>query len=415
MWTSYLVDKNLCKPLNEVVDSDIAGWGVIAAFTASTLLNLSTIILGYLFNALPVSKGDPTFVDRWFLEILYLRKPGDPGPAIELSPMLGGQIRNRTGQASTTQQSTETLISTDPTISTVTTGSQRPTSSSQNRLALRSNTNQAVTQSAQDPRQDPIAPGIDSGSDGYNSGTWDTALEVLVLGMSDQQLITGMALLIPTLLMTMGLHGLNKTLSVYSFKVVTMLAYFSFIVQLCSLTVVKKRTNTGRYMRRFRACTMSLFLSLLVPCMIVSESVTFRFNSNISVKCALENLHLIDPNRPGYTSISDEAIILFNLVVLISVILLGYYRVVFSRLHQTGNNLESMFWERLGLDDFKSSILFQIIWMIFYFVFGLANLYKFLIDKYADIGSIEPSFGQLVPLFLLVYPFISALEVVSRK
>ncbi|CVK85199.1 uncharacterized protein FPRN_06924 [Fusarium proliferatum] len=414
MWTSYLVDKNLCKPLDDVVDSDIAGWGVIAAFTASTLLTLSAIIIGYILNALPAARDDLALVDHWFLKMLCLRKSDNPESAIELSPA-DNQSNNSTNEASPTQQYTGTQINTDPSSSTIATGSLRQTSSTQNRLALRSNTGQAATQSAQGPTQDLIAPGTDLSPDGHSSGTWNTALEVLILGLSDQQLITGMALLIPTLLMTMGLHGLNESLSVYSFKVVTMLAYFSFIVQLCSLTVVKRRASTGRYMRLFRACAMSLFLSLLIPCMVVSESVTFRFNSNTSVKCALENLHLIDPDKPGYTSVSDEAIILFNMVVLISVILLGYYRVVFGRPDATGANLESMFWKHLGLVDFKSSILFQIIWMIFYFVFGLANLYKFLIDKYADIGSIQPSFGQLVPLFLLVYPFILAFEVVSRK
>lgn len=273
--------------------------------------------------------------------------------------------------------------------------------------------------------------------------------------MGDQQLFTGMALMIPMLLITGGLHGLNESFSVYSFKVVTMLAYFSFIIQLCSLTVIPNDVSEKQTLRYFRASVMLVFLLLLISCMVISQSVTFRFNSNVSVKCALQNLHIVDPQRPGYTVFSDEAIIFFNLLVLIAIIVFEYVRRVKrllnpesrdsdnitspinepaneptndSAIELTTNSatvstinpintgtIEHRFWMHLGLENFESSFLLELIWMLFYFTFGLANLCKFLVDQNADIGAIEPSFGQLVPIFLLAHPFISASEALPSE
>ncbi|KAM0295042.1 hypothetical protein ACHAPM_011103 [Fusarium culmorum] len=159
---------------------------------------------------------------------------------------------------------------------------------------------------------------------------------------------------------------------------------------------------------------------------------------------------MVDPQRPGYTVFSDEAIIFFNLLVLIAIIVLEYLRRVRgllnpdsrdsdnittpmneptndSAIELTTNSateaitnpidtgtMEHRFWLHLGLENFESSFLLELIWMLFYFTFGLANLCKFLVDQQADIGAIEPSFGQLVPIFLLAHPFISASEAFPR-
>ncbi|KAF5229950.1 hypothetical protein FAUST_10114 [Fusarium austroamericanum] len=397
MYASYLVDQKVCKAHKDVVDSDVAGWGVITAFTAAIFLNLCAIVTAYLLLALPTTRYQP--VDRLFLEIIGIHIPDSPTTS---NHHTGNQGHDGTTSETPTPDSPE-----DPPVS-------RPISES--------------THDTTPERQ------------------WTRASRVLVLGMGDQQLFTGMALMIPMLLITGGLHGLNESLSVYSFKVVTMLAYFSFIIQLCSLTVIPNDASEKQTLRYFRAGFMLLFLLLLISCMVISQSVTFRFNSNVSVKCALQNLHMVDPQRPGYTVFSDEAIIFFNLLVLIVIIVLEYLRRVRgllnpdlrdsdnittpmneptndSAIELTTNSatetitnpidtgtMEHRFWLHLGLENFESSFLLELIWMLFYFTFGLANLCKFLVDQQADIRAIEPSFGQLVPIFLLAHPFISASE-----
>ncbi|PCD30223.1 hypothetical protein FGRA07_10373 [Fusarium graminearum] len=401
MYASYLVDQKVCKALKDVVDSDVAGWGVITAFTAAIFLNLCAIVTAYLLFALPITRYQP--VDRLFLEIIGIHIPHDQS----------------TSDHHTNTQKHEGTASAPPT----------PDS----------------------PEQSTVSRPISESTHRVTTGRkWSSASKALILGMSDQQLFTGMALIIPMLLMTGGLHGLNESLSVYSFKVVTMLAYFSFIIQLCSLTVIPDGVSEKQTLRYFRASVMLLFLLLLISCMVISQSVTFRFNSNVSVKCALQNLHMVDPQRPGYTFFSDEAIIFFNLLVLIAIIVLEYLRRVRGLLNPDSRDsdnittpmneptndsaielmtnsateaitnpidtgtMEHRFWLHLGLENFESSFLLELIWMLFYFTFGLANLCKFLVDQQADIGAIEPSFGQLVPIFLLAHPFISASEAFPR-
>ncbi|CAF3505864.1 unnamed protein product [Fusarium graminearum] len=346
MYASYLVDQKVCKALKDVVDSDVAGWGVITAFTAAIFLNLCAIVTAYLLFALPTTRYQP--VDRLFLEIIGIHIPHDQS----------------TSDHHTNTQKHEGTASAPPT----------PDS----------------------PEESTVSRPISESTHRVTTGRkWSSASKALILVIPDG--------------------------------------------------VSEKQT-----LRYFRASVMLLFLLLLISCMVISQSVTFRFNSNVSVKCALQNLHMVDPQRPGYTVFSDEAIIFFNLLVLIAIIVLEYLRRVRgllnpdsrdsdnittpmkeptndSAIELTTNSateaitnpidtgtMEHRFWLHLGLENFESSFLLELIWMLFYFTFGLANLCKFLVDQQADIGAIEPSFGQLVPIFLLAHPFISASEAFPR-
>ncbi|KAJ3538401.1 hypothetical protein NM208_g5921 [Fusarium decemcellulare] len=368
--SSYLVTYGLCEPLSDVVDSDVAGWGVITAFTVAIAFNISAIVIGYLLLALPEDRYNS--VDNCFLAMLGLRT-----------------VAARHAGSAT---------------------SNNPTARHDGDSAAQS----PSTATPNNPPREPSA--IDHSK--ATRGEWTRALEPFVLGMSDQQLFTGMALMTATMFMVGGLHGLDASLSVYTFQVVTMLAYFSCIIHLCSLTVVRNHFDEHRRLGYFRASLMLLFLALLIFCMFVSESVTFRFNPDVSVKCALQNFRLVDPKRPDYKNGSDEIIIIFNLVVLVSIILIGYYR----RLNELFNpearqiavtSSESEIW--LLVEYFQSSFLFEIIWMLFYFVFGFANLCKFFVIEHVEVGSIKPGFGQLVPIFLLANPFLSAFAALSRE
>ncbi|RSL98599.1 hypothetical protein CDV31_012501 [Fusarium ambrosium] len=415
MSTSYLVDRKLCEPLDEVVDSDVAGWGVITSFTAAIVFNVSAIIAGYLFLALDKDRYKPP--DHRFLRILGMRRPNVPA-VTDLSNIPGDHSTNEEISTQLSHSAEGPAHAQESWGTGTSPGSDNDTSIRRRWTHppdIPSTVNNFIPEPAQTQETTRVETNLDSHHDDIAITAWVDALESLVLGMSDLQLFTGMALMIPTLLMTVGLHGLNESLSVYSFKVVTMLAYFSFIIHLCSLTVV--RPKKPGFLWYFRAGVMTLFLFLLIICMFFSGSVTFRFNSNVSVKCALQNLHMVDPQRPGYTNISDEAIIFFNLIVLIAIIGLGYYRrlnALFSEPPQNPVcNIESKLWSSLGLEEFESSFLLEIIWILFYFVFGFANLCKFLIDEHADVGAIEPSFGQLVPILLLVHPILSALQALS--
>jgi hypothetical protein len=60
------------------------------------------------------------------------------------------------------------------------------------------------------------------------------------------------------------------------------------------------------------------------------------------------------------------------------------------------------------LESFNWSLIFEVIWLIFYYIAGLLQVIYYLGDK-TGIG-IEPSFGQLLPLILMFLLFLSMLE-----
>lgn len=289
------------------------------------------------------------------------------------------------------------------------------------------------------------------------------AFKSFILAMSDQQLITGVALVITTTLMTFR-EDLSSDFSVYSFQIATRLGYFSCIVHFCSISMLREHFDRSKGMRNFRLVIVAGLLVLLIICMAISESVTFRFNRHVSVKCAREHFLFINPERDGYTWFSDEVVVIFNLVVLILVILLGYWR-SFLELCFEGARNDYHYWPRKSLSfvfkkwevaygraspgmkksletleenplvarkGFKSkfeywallvgiwvesmsaSLLWNIIWLFFYFAFGMGNFWNF----YVDAGvrpPIDASFGQVVPLILVCLPFLSAWEAFSGR
>ncbi|KAK2048341.1 hypothetical protein LZ31DRAFT_550376 [Colletotrichum somersetense] len=284
------------------------------------------------------------------------------------------------------------------------------------------------------------------------------AFESFMVAMSDQQLITGVALIITTTFMSFDTH-LSTSFSVYSFQVATRLGYFSCIVHLCTMSLLREHFDTGKRLRDFRVMLVAIILVLLVICMVISDSVTFRFNRHISVQCAKSNFRFIDPERPGYVWFSDEMIVIFNLVVLILVILLGYsrrfleiyyknartdyhywprksLRVLFGRdgevayskaspgVNSLLENLQNSSRRRRGrtscsdywvllldiwVESISTSLLWDIIWLSFYLTFGMGNFWSFYMDAGLKL-SMTPNFGQVVPLILVCLPFLSAWE-----
>ncbi|KAK2022881.1 hypothetical protein LX32DRAFT_709274 [Colletotrichum zoysiae] len=289
------------------------------------------------------------------------------------------------------------------------------------------------------------------------------AFESFMVAMSDQQLITGVALIITTTFMSFDPH-LSASFSVYSFQVATRLGYFSCIVHLCTVSLLREHFDTGKRLRDFRVLLVAIILVLLVICMVISDSVTFRFNRHISVQCAKSNFRFVDPERPGYVGFSDEVIVIFNLVVLVLVILTGYSRrfleiyyksartdyhywprkslrvffgrdgeVAYSRASPGVNSLLEIlqnssrrrrgrtscfgYWVLLldiWVESISTSLLWDIIWLSFYLTFGMGNFWSFYMDAGLKL-SMKPNFGQVVPLILVCLPFLSAWEAFTGK
>lgn len=81
-------------------------------------------------------------------------------------------------------------------------------------------------------------------------------------------------------------NSLSEEFSVYSFQIATRLGYFSCVVHLCTIFLLREHFDGYKSLRILRICVVTVLLVLLIVCMTISESVIFRFNRHISVKCA---------------------------------------------------------------------------------------------------------------------------------
>ncbi|KAF6811687.1 hypothetical protein CPLU01_15065 [Colletotrichum plurivorum] len=379
----YLVKRNVCDVMepDTLADADVTGLGVVISFLVSITFSLSAIAAAYFCRWLPENRFGP--IDKAFSKRIRSFIPCSSSPDSEQNE--GSWKRERRIQA-------------------------------------------------------------------FNS---------FILAMSDQQLITGFALVITTTFMTFR-EDLSSGFSVYSFQIATRLGYFSCIVHFCTLSMLHEHFDRSKGMRNFRLGIVAGLLVLLIICMTISESVTFRFNRHVSVKCAMDNFLFINQEREGYTWFSDELVVTFNLVVLILVILLGYWG-SFLELCFEGARTDYHYWPRKSLSlvfnkwedayeraspgmrksldtleknplvtrkGFKSnfdywallagiwvesmstSLLWKIIWLLFYFAFGMGNFWNFYVDAGVK-PPIDASFGQVVPLILVCLPFLSAWEAFS--
>ncbi|KAF6830027.1 hypothetical protein CMUS01_07921 [Colletotrichum musicola] len=381
---NYLIRNGTCKRLNETADPDVTGLGVVSSFLVSITFSLFAIAAAYFCRWLPDERFSPIddALSGYIQSFLPWPRPSHHGQH--------GWPRRR---------------------------------GAQNRKLMRRKRVKAF--------------------------------ESFILAMSDQQLITGFALVITTTFMTFR-DDLSDSFSVYSFQIATRLGYFSCIVHFCTISLVRERFDASRFMRNVRSALVAVLLVLLVVCMVISESVTFRFNHPISVKCARENFHFIDPKRPGYTKFSDEVVVIANLVVLILVILLGYLRRCLEPYHADARG-DYHYWPRKSLivwfgedgeaayntvspgissllrslreydrgsrdywacflevwvESISASLFWDIIWLSFYFTFGMGNFWNFYTD--AEVKhEFDPNFGQVVPLILVCLPFLSAWEAFS--
>jgi hypothetical protein len=91
---------------------------------------------------------------------------------------------------------------------------------------------------------------------------WREIIESITLSLSDQQLVTGLAILIAGYYET-----LNNGLSVYHWNIVVYLAWMSSAVHIASLTLLKDVFNKRPKLRNIRVAGMLLLLVLLTAAM----------------------------------------------------------------------------------------------------------------------------------------------------
>jgi hypothetical protein len=110
---------------------------------------------------------------------------------------------------------------------------------------------------------------------------WSEAIEAAVLMFSDQQLVTGIGILVS------GYTQINCALSTYHWQIVVYLAWFSSLTHLTTLTALRAffRDQLTLAYRRvfFMGCTIVLLATALAPTGYVLAAVAVDFDSETPI------------------------------------------------------------------------------------------------------------------------------------
>lgn len=271
-------------------------------------------------------------------------------------------------------------------------------------------------------------------NNGSHQLPWQDALERFVLSLSDQQLVTGIAIF------SIG-YIRHCSLSSYHFFVIVELAWFSSTTHLSTLSVLQHHLNRYPALKYTRIIGMViLYVMLVVGLRVVYVSRLFQ----VSLQCRLENLSLA-----GNGVLNKIVAILLFAFLTVSYVL-KLFRLLPAKL-QMSNRARDLDGRRIHCEKkieflhafdfpklvegtlklfvishyvflvFMDSFLWEICWMFFGNIWGIRQVFWarqfvrssiILVPKDAEN---ELSFGQLLALFLLVLPFLSAFEALEGK
>jgi hypothetical protein len=292
------------------------------------------------------------------------------------------------------------------------------------------------------------------------------ALENFVLTMSDQQFVIGTALIVAIYLIWYGVVGMDAKISAYSFCIAVNLALFSCITHLSSITVLRSYFDDHKRLRNARVFLMVSAIGVLIPQLVASQMI----DSSVTLRCALSQG---DPTLQWDDNIYDQTIF-FATLAMIGVIVCGYLRRIlemyFPRFRESpeawmaevcaslisrptqdelGTFAVGVAKEQLARasrlsatqtfslrgsgdlalrlvagvipSELSRSFFAEIIWLLFYFTFGLSQVIFFIVwgsvpdNVDSKPVSLTPGFGQILPLILLGLPFLSAIEAYTSK
>ncbi|KAL9073790.1 MAG: hypothetical protein Q9157_004615 [Trypethelium eluteriae] len=262
-----------------------------------------------------------------------------------------------------------------------------------------------------------------------NKGPWRDALERFVLSLSDQQLVTGISILL------LG-YIQHCSMSSFHFIVIVTLAWFSSTTHLSTLSVLYHHLNkypTLKYIRIFGM--LILYVMLMVGLLVLYASYPFQ----VPVQCRLEGLSLAG-NKPLNLFV---AIILF---IFLTVSYLSKFVRLIHPSFQSPKKLDDSirrqdncvkklkYLDGCNLPDivekalrsfivfnyinleFIDSFLWQICWMLFGNVYGIRQVLWArqvvgrAVIRYPKGAEDDLTFGQLIALLLLALPLLAAFE-----
>ncbi|KAK4099396.1 hypothetical protein N658DRAFT_525628 [Parathielavia hyrcaniae] len=267
----------------------------------------------------------------------------------------------------------------------------------------------------------------------FRRKTVDAILFDVLRSQNDQLLLLGLAITLSLYVRISELHQL----SAYAFRMSTSTAWLTCVVNMCLLSIIR-----GRHIEtdlRWRLIAMTLHLLLTAPLVMIASLPIFAVEPSLSVKCALE----VIPRLNGVQiTVSILQSVLFILIAMGGYVrrmtrLLGTQEFFFRTVFRLGEEYQGMMdphpfvlnqrrmakrnlgraardWAakpdaralrdflRIMLGDLVDSFLWEPLWLVFYFTFGLTSL---LVSWTAlpPFSQWDLSFGQLVPILSLLF------------
>lgn len=246
--------------------------------------------------------------------------------------------------------------------------------------------------------------------------------------MSDQQLVTGLAILVS------GVAN-YKSLSTYEFSVMSSLAWFSSTTHLATLGVFKSHLKTHGIVRHIRVAGMLCVLVLLA----FSQAVTIRSwqeeDNTVTVEGLFHSSGVYELSPIDVTGkILALAVIFGEYIVLIADLYVEYDSSLSpgvglsqilmeasaeSQVKNLGNlkilleTRQDVYFRFLaGFHLYRGSFLSSLTGITFSFAYGISQVSLYRWNNAPPLASETEymGFGQIMAVFLLVLPFIAAAE-----
>ncbi|KAI0844787.1 hypothetical protein F5Y00DRAFT_255752 [Daldinia vernicosa] len=280
-------------------------------------------------------------------------------------------------------------------------------------------------------------------------------LQNFILALSDQQLVSGLALAISINIIRNGVQDLDTKISAYAYGNAVILAFLSCIIHLATIAVLRDYLRDRSYLKHVRVVIMLCVISLLLQ----GLGETWTLYQYETLRCAIAHYGFLEDDSDAYGSLEilGNPALVSGFTVLLGILVSGYVRRIRDLYFPNSRDFpgywqvflfeKTIGWPTLSKDrilearehlasrlsegplgisqlahiffviippSFHRSFMFEVVWLLFYFTFGISEAACFLrlIDNATIDGTIsfEPRFGQLLPLILMTLPFLAMAE-----
>jgi hypothetical protein len=243
---------------------------------------------------------------------------------------------------------------------------------------------------------------------------WIRVLDRFILSLSDQQLVTGVSIL---------LIGFFKVphISTYHFLLITNLGMFSCSAHLASVIILRRYFHEHPSVAKARIFLMLFFAFALIIAMIMAKDITLGTSGSLTLQCPLRCTIVIVPLEWAFfltlvllllaSYYSALAYVFPNGRIVFTTWLITKPAVLLERMMRSRSFHERVMHWRPFFPTLVIAFILQLCWWAISFALSLAIRLR-VFSKRLVIGSENTwSFGQILAVLLIVLPFLNALEI----